>query len=196
MRSAESQASAIQARSNDHLGAAFANKLNNDGPLLGREDSNLQSPDPESGDHGSVVASMGRGSAGFPKPKSQVAYHDPTLEQQQALRAEYIAERTAYFRGQERQWAHNRRARKLDNGGTFTVAEWLAVVDLWSGTCAYCGMTPEVLHADHATPLSRGGRNDIANILPSCSPCNRSKGTLTEAEYRSLRLRCLRAGPR
>jgi len=49
---------------------------------------------------------------------------------------------------------------------------WNAV---WFGECFSCGLTP-ARGVDHIVPRSRGGRNIIANLQPSCSPCNRRKG--------------------
>lgn len=57
-------------------------------------------------------------------------------------------------------------------------------------TCAYC-MTvvdgdPD---PDHVLPLSRGGSNDISNILPCCSLCNSDKRDLTLEEWSEDRKR-------
>ena len=78
----------------------------------------------------------------------------------------------------------NYRARKLSAEGSFTSAEWLALVALYQGCCAYCGeMGP--LEADHRNPLARGGSNRIENILPACRRCNARKHLLTEEEFRA-----------
>lgn len=37
---------------------------------------------------------------------------------------------------------------------------------------------------EHLTPVARGGTNELDNLTLSCRPCNRRKGTLTEAEFR------------
>jgi len=44
-------------------------------------------------------------------------------------------------------------------------------------TCTYCGgKPPEVtLHVDHITPVAKGGTNDPANLVTSCSDCNLGK---------------------
>lgn len=55
--------------------------------------------------------------------------------------------------------------------------------------CAYCGDRPEILEMDHVIPLSRGGRHAIANIVPSCGPCNRSKNQSLLIEWRLRRER-------
>jgi hypothetical protein len=44
--------------------------------------------------------------------------------------------------------------------------------------CQYCGASaPEViLEIDHIKPVSKGGKNDIVNLITSCFDCNRGKG--------------------
>ena len=66
-------------------------------------------------------------------------------------------------------------------------AQWLALVGSRGGLCAYCGASGP-LEADHRIPLSRGGSNDITNILPACVRCNRSKHARTETEFRAARI--------
>ena len=45
-------------------------------------------------------------------------------------------------------------------------------------TCQYCGRSaPDViLEVDHVIPVSKGGGNDIMNLITSCRECNRGKG--------------------
>jgi len=47
-----------------------------------------------------------------------------------------------------------------------------------SFTCQYCGKSaPDViLHADHIHPKSKGGLDDITNLVTSCADCNLGKG--------------------
>jgi hypothetical protein len=49
--------------------------------------------------------------------------------------------------------------------------------------CQYCGQTPPkvVLEIDHIQPVSKGGKNNIDNLLTACFDCNRGKsnGLLT-----------------
>lgn len=51
-------------------------------------------------------------------------------------------------------------------------------------TCQYCGRkAPDiVLHIDHMTPVSKGGTNDLLNLITSCIDCNlgKSNRTLTD----------------
>lgn len=48
-------------------------------------------------------------------------------------------------------------------------------------TCRYCGRkaTEVILEIDHIIPVSKGGTNDLNNLITSCRDCNRGKG----AEY-------------
>lgn len=43
--------------------------------------------------------------------------------------------------------------------------------------CGYCGKTPPgvVLEVDHIHPKSKGGKNDMDNLLTACFDCNRGK---------------------
>lgn len=69
---------------------------------------------------------------------------------------------------------HRRRARKHANGGDFTPAEWAALCNHFGNVCLSCGSGDITI--DHVLPLSKGGRNDIANLQPLCKGCNVSKG--------------------
>jgi 5-methylcytosine-specific restriction endonuclease McrA len=41
-------------------------------------------------------------------------------------------------------------------------------------SCTYCGKMTK-LTVDHFVPVSKGGNNDINNLIPCCPPCNSSK---------------------
>jgi CRISPR/Cas system Type II protein with McrA/HNH and RuvC-like nuclease domain len=43
--------------------------------------------------------------------------------------------------------------------------------------CAYCGKTPPevMLEVDHIDPKSKGGEDDINNLITACFDCNRGK---------------------
>ena len=107
-----------------------------------------------------------------------------------AHRQERLARTSAYHRAnpQVRQagW-ERRRARELGADGDYSGRDWLDLLDAYGLRCAYCGgpMTPP--HADHSTPLSRGGTSYIEDIRPACGPCNMRKHKLTEDEYRERR---------
>jgi flagellar biosynthesis regulator FlaF len=46
--------------------------------------------------------------------------------------------------------------------------------------CQYCGASgPEVLlEVDHVTPISKGGSDDIMNLITACKQCNLGKGAV------------------
>lgn len=81
-----------------------------------------------------------------------------------------------------------RRARIRHAPGRFAAAEFKEKCVLLGNVCFYCGEA-KPLTADHKIPLSRGGSNDIFNILPACAPCNFSKKDKTAQEYIALRQR-------
>lgn len=91
-----------------------------------------------------------------------------------------LAKARAYVR------ASGIKRRAASQGQHFSAQEWLALVEQHAGYCAYCGIHPDRLEADHRTPLCRGGSNTIENILPACMRCNRRKHRKTEEEFRAL----------
>lgn len=62
------------------------------------------------------------------------------------------------------------------NGGRHTEAEWLALKFYYGNRCAYCGKRTAKLTKDHVYPVSKGGTDNIANIVPACQSCNSRKG--------------------
>jgi hypothetical protein len=60
-------------------------------------------------------------------------------------------------------------------GGSFTVAQWDALVALHGGACALCEAKVRLV-PDHIRPVSLGGSSNIGNIQPLCVPCNIGKG--------------------
>lgn len=70
-----------------------------------------------------------------------------------------------------------RRARKIGNGGSYTLEEWNDLLTHYNNTCLCCGIKGEEtelgkLTLDHVIPLAKGGSNSIDNIQPLCLPCN------------------------
>ena len=55
-----------------------------------------------------------------------------------------------------------------------TDSQWAALQMAWGG-CAYCGVNGAPLQKDCVLPISRGGRYEVANVVPSCRSCNTSK---------------------
>lgn len=79
-----------------------------------------------------------------------------------------------------------RRMKRAGASGSHTPAEWIALVYRFQGHCLCCrqffGL--KKLTADHVTPVSLGGSDDIANIQPLCKPCNSRKGNHHATDYR------------
>lgn len=71
--------------------------------------------------------------------------------------------------------AHRYRARKLSNGGSYTVEQWHRLCKKYDNQCAVPGCDRTDLEPDHVVPISKGGSNDITNIQPLCVHHNRSK---------------------
>lgn len=55
-----------------------------------------------------------------------------------------------------------------------------------NGKCFYCNESLLIdggWHIEHMHPISRGGSNDISNLVPSCPICNLTKNTKTAKEF-------------
>ena len=55
-------------------------------------------------------------------------------------------------------------------------------------TCQYCGNVGGDLEIEHIIPVSKGGNNDIRNLVTACRACNRAKGhrMLTHQELQEI----------
>lgn len=49
--------------------------------------------------------------------------------------------------------------------------------------CHYCGKPAS--HVDHVTPRSRGGTNELSNLVPACALCNLTKARRTAEEWKA-----------
>lgn len=75
-----------------------------------------------------------------------------------------------------------REARQRQAQGRHSLEQWMAKLVYYGGQCFYCGSDQDITR-DHAIPLSRGGTDWIANILPACRKCNASKHGDTYSEF-------------
>jgi 5-methylcytosine-specific restriction endonuclease McrA len=79
---------------------------------------------------------------------------------------------------------HKRRARKKSSGGSYTPDQLIDQKKRQKNRCYWCGdKLGKEWHADHVFPLSRGGTNDISNIVIACPNCNLSKGAKLPHEW-------------
>lgn len=63
------------------------------------------------------------------------------------------------------------------------------------GICHHCGQKfdKNVLTMDHLIPLARGGKTTKANVVPSCKPCNATRGHVLDVERTFAELESTRA---
>lgn len=83
-----------------------------------------------------------------------------------------------------------RRAREYNAPGHFTYNQLARQYLKQGSVCAYC-KSPCIGMPDpeHVLPLSRGGRNDMSNVVAACRPCNADKNDLTLTEWAADRER-------
>ena len=74
-------------------------------------------------------------------------------------------------------WTRVRTVKKRDPNQITRAKQFLDDVDV----CAYCGETPvkdgkrSVWEIDHVVPISRGGLDELCNMVKACRWCNRTK---------------------
>lgn len=110
-------------------------------------------------------------------------------------RREYHREYQRTNPDKRRASAQRRRARKAAaQVEDFTSADlrefWIEAGHLMSTDgrfmCIYCSAA-EAEHDDHVQPLSKGGAQSRANLVPACSACNLSKGAADPVAYANQR---------
>lgn len=103
------------------------------------------------------------------------AYDKQNPEQARAKKAKYAKTDAGKIAGKA--VVHRRRARLLANGGSFSAAEWTALVERCGNRCVACftPSTAAALEPDHIVPIALGGSNAISNIQPLCRSCNARK---------------------
>lgn len=90
--------------------------------------------------------------------------------------------------------AAGRRRRRAREHGAIGTYSWAEVTRLWlqfDRQCAYCH-TPtnlSAIQAEHVYPLSKGGANNLTNLLPSCGGCNADKRDLLLHDWQTDRER-------
>lgn len=77
-----------------------------------------------------------------------------------------------------------RRARQSDASGSLTHQQIESRFAFHGNRCVYCGSSDAELVVEHQIPLSRGGTNYPANIVPACRSCNSKKHSMTPKEFK------------
>ena len=78
---------------------------------------------------------------------------------------------------------------KIFNDGAITIKNWTNKKKFKAKEgvfyCHYCQcqLAFEELTADHVIPRSKGGTNNIENLVPSCKKCNLKKGAKNYDEF-------------
>lgn len=81
-----------------------------------------------------------------------------------------------------------RRAREHNASGSFRYSQVMAQYQRQGYSCAYCKRPALGLpDPEHVLALSRGGRNDMSNLVAACRACNTDKGDLTLTEWATSR---------
>lgn len=81
-----------------------------------------------------------------------------------------------------------RRAREHNAPGSFSFAQVVRQYARQGNACAYCKQGHGLPEPEHVLPLSRGGRNDMSNIVAACSRCNGDKTDRTLTEWAQSRI--------
>lgn len=77
-----------------------------------------------------------------------------------------------------------RRAREHNAAGEYRYTQVMRQYLKQGKVCAYCHQEAQGLpDPEHVMPLSRGGRNDMSNLVAACRACNTDKGDLTLDEW-------------
>lgn len=100
-------------------------------------------------------------------------------EENRKLREQYRRDPTPFQLRNKR-----REDREAALPGTFTKDDRITLLNQQNWECNGC-LRPidERAHADHRTPVVRGGSNGIENRQMLCKRCNHLKGTMTQEEW-------------
>lgn len=75
--------------------------------------------------------------------------------------------------------------RRKNAVGSHSPEELNRLFDMFQGNCAYC-IGGKATTVDHIVPLTKGGTNNIDNLVPCCRSCNSSKGNKFIGDWRPI----------
>jgi 5-methylcytosine-specific restriction endonuclease McrA len=78
-----------------------------------------------------------------------------------------------------------RRAKAQMTGGSFTRHDTAKLLSAQKRRCWWCSEKLTAYHVDHRIPLSKGGSNDVSNLVISCPSCNLKKSAKLPWEFTS-----------
>lgn len=106
--------------------------------------------------------------------------HPNVLKEWRAKNKQRILEYDRKYRERKpevhRDKERRRKLQKKKVSGNHTYKQWEDLLKRFDYRCFMCGKRGK-LTRDHITPISKGGSDDIENILPLCSSCNSQKGS-------------------
>jgi 5-methylcytosine-specific restriction endonuclease McrA len=112
-------------------------------------------------------------------------YRETHKEECAAYRRQYAVSHRQEFAA----WSRERRARKLNNGGSHTPADIVAQYERQRGKCYWChDAVGETYHVDHVMPLALGGSNGPENLVVACPRCNQSKNAKHPMDFAGVML--------
>jgi len=116
------------------------------------------------------------------------AWYRKNKEHVARLQVERIAANPQAHRDMQTRWRkgnpekdrgryRRRRALRRMAEGRHTAEQWLLRITFYGWRCFYCrvGLTAKTVTQDHVKPVSHGGSEWPANLVPACSKCNRKK---------------------
>jgi 5-methylcytosine-specific restriction endonuclease McrA len=128
-----------------------------------------------------------------------VKWRSENTERSRELVSRWYKENTDRFKETNAKWhathpesnrisGHKRRARKLENGGSFSAEQIKNILKQQKNKCVVCRANiSKTFHIDHIFPLSRGGSNSATNIQLLCPTCNRCKGARHPIDFMQSR---------
>jgi len=76
-----------------------------------------------------------------------------------------------------------RERRRLEGRQPMSAATRAFILERDGYQCTYCAATEGPMEVDHVVPVSRGGSDEMENLVCACRACNRSKSAKTLAEW-------------